>query len=168
MHRYLTKLSDQVICLMSKEHSEAVILGEDQDEKPASSEKKKSVAHNRLYTFAVQKTKEQEESVSMHDGFKVCAGCNRVVPVLRSCKIEQLAIPMLGEFSHAAENAHLLPRIVPGEMRQAIISGVHVEERVVEQNIRRPATKVALSGQLRYVLRLSFPLCFTDAKLIIS
>ena len=73
MHRYLTKLSDQVICLMSNEHSHAIVWGEDQDEK-LPPEKKKPAAHNRLYTFAVQKTKEQEENVSMHDGFKVCIG----------------------------------------------------------------------------------------------
>jgi hypothetical protein len=56
---------------MSKEHSNAIVWSEDQDEK-SPVEKKKPAAHNRLYTFAVQKTKEQEESVSMHDGFKVC------------------------------------------------------------------------------------------------
>lgn len=68
--RYLTKLGDQVLSLMSKEHSDAIVWNEEQDEK-SPTEKKKPAAHSRLYTFAVQKTKEQEESVSMHDGFKV-------------------------------------------------------------------------------------------------
>ena len=69
MHRYLTKLSDQVICLMSKVHSDAIVWGEGQNEK-SSPEK---MAHSRLYAFEVQKTKEQE-GVSVHHGFKVCVG----------------------------------------------------------------------------------------------
>jgi hypothetical protein len=44
--------------------------GKDQDEK-LPPEKKKPATHNRLYTFAVQKTKDQEESVFMHGGFEV-------------------------------------------------------------------------------------------------
>lgn len=67
---YLTKLGDQVLSLMSKEHSDAIVWNDEQDEK-SPTEKKKPAAHSRLYTFAVQKTKEQEESVSIHDGFKV-------------------------------------------------------------------------------------------------
>jgi hypothetical protein len=63
---------------------------------------------------------------------------------------------MLGDFSDSAEDSHLIPRIVPGETRQAIISGVDVEERVIEQNIRRTATKVSVSHQLKYVLCLTF------------
>ena len=63
---------------------------------------------------------------------------------------------MLGDFSDSAEDSHLMPRIVPGEIRQAIISGVNVEESVVEQNIRRTVTKVSLSSQLKCVLCLTF------------
>jgi hypothetical protein len=61
---------------------------------------------------------------------------------------------MLGDFS--AEDAHLMLKVVPGEMRQAIISGVDVEERVVEQKIRRSATTIALSHQLKCVVHLTF------------
>lgn len=68
--RYLTKLADQVVSLMSKEHSDAIVWTDEQSDK-AATDKKKSAAHNRLYTFAVQKTKEQEENVTMHNGFKV-------------------------------------------------------------------------------------------------
>jgi hypothetical protein len=62
---------------MSKEHSDAIVWNEDQNEKSPHVGKEKPVARNRQYTFAVQKTKEQEESVSMHDGFKVSAGSRR-------------------------------------------------------------------------------------------
>jgi hypothetical protein len=63
---------------------------------------------------------------------------------------------MLSDFSGSAEDAHLMPKVVPGETRQAIICGFHVQERVVEQNIRRSATKVALSHQLKCVVHLTY------------
>lgn len=76
---------------------------------------------------------------------------------------------MLGDFSDSAEYAHLMPRVVPGEIRQAIISGAHVAESVVEQNIRRSATKVALSHQLKCVMHLTYsaPSCGTDVESIL-
>jgi hypothetical protein len=72
IHRYLTKLSDQVISLMSEQHSDAIVWGEDQSGKAPW--KKKPSTRDRVYNFKVQKTKEQEESVSMHEGFKVRIG----------------------------------------------------------------------------------------------
>ena len=69
--RYLTKLADQVMCLMSKEHSDAIVWNDLDPEEAGKSASKKAASHNRLYTFAVQKTKEQEETVSIHDGYQV-------------------------------------------------------------------------------------------------
>jgi hypothetical protein len=56
---------------------------------------------------------------------------------------------MLSDFSNLAADVHLLPRIVPGEVRQAVISGINVEASVVEHDTRRSVTKVALSYQLK-------------------
>ena len=96
MHRYLTKLSDQVICLMSKEHSDAIVWNEDQNEKSPHVGKEKPVARNRQYTFLVQKTKEQEEGVSMHDGFKVGAGSHLYVICFLLTKISPVGNSNVG------------------------------------------------------------------------
>ncbi|KAF8306094.1 hypothetical protein DL93DRAFT_2232719 [Clavulina sp. PMI_390] len=121
--RYLTKLADQIISLMSKEHSDAIIWDEEKEENPTK--KKAAVTHDRLYTFAIEKTKEQEESVTKHDGFRI-------------------PVPALSGVSPAPEEAHLAPRVVAGETRQAIIAGLNVPERVVEHTSRRRASKLAL------------------------
>jgi hypothetical protein len=88
----------------------------------------------------VQKTKEQEESVSIGEGF------NASVP-------RKNEIPIGGDdgASANASEAHLLPRVVCGETRQGVISGENIPERKVEQNVRRTVTKMALGNQLKCV-----------------
>lgn len=67
--RYLTKLSDQVICLMSKDHSDAIVWT--RLVQAGKSPMQAAANHKRMYMFGVQKTKEQEENVAIHEGFKV-------------------------------------------------------------------------------------------------
>ncbi|KAH9171596.1 hypothetical protein EDB89DRAFT_2243400, partial [Lactarius sanguifluus] len=79
--RYLSKLCDQLICLLSSEHSRAIAWGDDGDRadregddddsdgKSIDSEKTDS---NRFFHFEVAKTKDQEENVVVREGF-VCS-----------------------------------------------------------------------------------------------
>ncbi|KAH9039442.1 hypothetical protein EDB83DRAFT_2228401 [Lactarius deliciosus] len=76
--RYLSKLCDQLICLLSSEHSRAIAWGDDDDRadresddddsdgKSIDSEKTDS---NRFFHFEVAKTKDQEENVVVREGF---------------------------------------------------------------------------------------------------
>ena len=57
MYRYLTKLCDQLVCLLSAEHSQAIVWGDEVDD--------------RVYDFMVTKTNEQEENVTARLGFTV-------------------------------------------------------------------------------------------------
>ncbi|KAF8306077.1 hypothetical protein DL93DRAFT_2172249 [Clavulina sp. PMI_390] len=107
--RYLTKLADQVVSLMAKEHSDTLVWDDEKEEKPAG---KKAATHNRLYTFAT-------------------------------------AVPLLSEFIPTPEEAHLAPRVVAGEARQALIAGVNIPERVVEHTSRRTAARLALQSTLK-------------------
>ncbi|KAF8320021.1 hypothetical protein DL93DRAFT_2224928, partial [Clavulina sp. PMI_390] len=104
--RYLTKLTDQIIALISKEHSDAMTWGvstvlddNDQSEDP--------MQDSRLYTFEVLQTMEQEESVTLHPGFEL------PLPerILQS-----------GADKITAEK-DCQPRLVPGETRQGILKG---------------------------------------------
>ena len=74
MNRYLTKLCDQLVCLLSDEHSQAIVWGDEADD--------------RVYDFLVAKTNEQEESVTARLGFTVrcfIAGASpRINIILRS------------------------------------------------------------------------------------
>jgi len=69
IYRYLTKICDQVVALLSAEHSATIVWGDEDDE----DENMDADAGNddRLYTFEVAKRNEQEESASSRPGFQV-------------------------------------------------------------------------------------------------
>ena len=70
---YLTRLSDQQTALLSKEHAESIIW-KDRDSNESDQEASDSEEEDqddRAFRFMVQKTVEQEESVTVHDGFNV-------------------------------------------------------------------------------------------------
>lgn len=79
--RYLNKLCDQLVCLLSNEHSKALVwsgddndkaddeCGDDDDDTSTTSEK---TDPDRFVSFEVAKTKDQEENVAVRVGFVVC------------------------------------------------------------------------------------------------
>jgi hypothetical protein len=69
VHRYLTKMCDQVIALVSSQQMKSIFPNEDQKHNRAAG----SGEHGfeRLYAFEVAKTKEQEENVTIYEGFQV-------------------------------------------------------------------------------------------------
>lgn len=68
MCRYLTKLCDQIICLISTGHSEAIVWGDEVDDAGRDSENDES---DRLFDFTLAKTNKQEENVVARQGFTV-------------------------------------------------------------------------------------------------
>ena len=73
--RYLTKIADQIVALIADEHADTIVWGSedgkvDDDEEMEELDDLDNV--DRLYTFAVSKTKEQEENVTSSPGFSVC------------------------------------------------------------------------------------------------
>lgn len=68
--RYLTKICDQVMCLISDEDASKIVWGssihQDLQEVNGSDDE-----GDRLFTFQVAKTNEQEENVSVKEGFTV-------------------------------------------------------------------------------------------------
>jgi hypothetical protein len=67
LDRYLTKICDQVAAFISSEHAETLVWGDD-NEVDINVDNEDS---DRLFTFKVAKTKEQEENVSTRAGFQV-------------------------------------------------------------------------------------------------
>ena len=61
-------MCDQVTVLISPEHAEAMVWGDSDNNEDDSDLDDES---DRLFTFEVAKTKEQEENVSMRPGFQV-------------------------------------------------------------------------------------------------
>ena len=69
--RYLSKIADQVVCLMSDEHAEAVVWRQDDVDSDSDSLDDET---DRLFAFEVSKTNEQEENVTAQPGFEVSCG----------------------------------------------------------------------------------------------
>lgn len=74
--RYLTKLCDQLVCLISDEHSANLVWKEegpaktDGDEEEDTEVDESMDDYDRVYTFAVEQTNEEEEGVEAKPGFK--------------------------------------------------------------------------------------------------
>jgi hypothetical protein len=71
MSRYLTKLCDQLVCLLSAEHSQAMVWGDEVDDPDDASVDAENDDSDRLYDYMVAKTIEQEENVVARLGFTV-------------------------------------------------------------------------------------------------
>ncbi|KXN92377.1 hypothetical protein AN958_06995 [Leucoagaricus sp. SymC.cos] len=73
--RYLTKISDQILCFMSSSQSEAFVWDhqeeEEDDDDDDSAHENLDEDEDRLYTFEITQTNEQEESVVSQSGFRV-------------------------------------------------------------------------------------------------
>jgi hypothetical protein len=92
-HRYLNKLCDQLVCLLSSEHSQALVWSsvdndkadeesyddDDDDDDGASTDSEKTDPNpDRILSFEVAKTKDQEENVIVRAGFVVSQPVIRV------------------------------------------------------------------------------------------
>jgi hypothetical protein len=71
MSRYLTKLCDQLVCLLSAEHSQAIVWGDEVDDPGDTPLDLENDDSNRLFDFTVAKKTEQEENVIARQGFTV-------------------------------------------------------------------------------------------------
>lgn len=71
LDRYLTKMCDQVVALLSPDHSASIVWNDEDGESDTNSEDIDAGDSERLFTFEVAKTNEQEESAMSRPGFQV-------------------------------------------------------------------------------------------------
>lgn len=84
MIRYLTKICDQLVCLLSAEHSQAIVWGDEVNDLADTSLESDNDDEARLFNFEVAKTHEQEENVIVRKGFTVRQLIHLLSPVLTS------------------------------------------------------------------------------------
>ncbi|KAH8114634.1 hypothetical protein DFH11DRAFT_1508479 [Phellopilus nigrolimitatus] len=121
--RYLTKITDQIIVLISDAHGRALVW-EDlsntrEDSSSALTFDKLEEEVDRLFTFEVSKANEQEENVRMHPGFEIKH------PLLKEASVT--------EFSPVNES-RLQTRLVVGDTKQGILTITCTEHRQVKED----------------------------------
>ncbi|KAG8833320.1 hypothetical protein FRC17_010895 [Serendipita sp. 399] len=135
--RYLTKLCEQVVCLVSDEHSEALVW---KDEAPVETEDEETEAFDdRMFGFSVEQTNAEEENAVPSPGFSI-----------RSLAIEEASVPP-PRYPDGYTLEMLTSRMVIGETAQAILQAQFIPEEqtrtVINDNMFSLALKTRLSKQ---------------------
>ena len=128
-------MCDQVVALLSPEHSASIIWNdEDSDSEPVDTDVGDT---DRLFTFEVAKTNEQEENAVTSPGFQV--------PIPFVERILDPHSPQM-HFRHIPHNttptdypvdpAALLPRLLPGETAQGFLTGSYTPQKIHTEELR--------------------------------
>ncbi|KAI0052041.1 hypothetical protein FA95DRAFT_1484280 [Auriscalpium vulgare] len=133
--RYLMKMCDQVVALVSDEHSRTLVLDESDDDYDSMDIENDD--SDRLFTFEVSKTNEQEENVTTRPGFKLSPA--------------SLALPEVEIPSDCAADADIfVPKLLPGETAQGIMTAKFIKAATSsEPYYKIPFTKTALKALLK-------------------
>jgi hypothetical protein len=145
--RYLTKMCDQVVVLMSPEHSTSIVWNDDDDSKPVDADVGDT---DRLFTFEVAKTNEQDENAIASPGFQVNIPFVLRIPDPHSSKMHFPHISYTATPPDCpVDPAALVPRLLPGETAQGFLTGSYIPQRPnIEEFCTKPFNRVALEKLL--------------------
>jgi len=136
--RYLTKMCDQIVALISPEHAEGITWADDNDDYTSTDADIEE--SDRVFKFEVAKTKEQEENVSVQPGFQVISPeiCIKQRP--KECVINEEIFT---------------PKLLFGETSQGFITAEYLSAEKYERFSHRDVTSVFIrntlkSGALRF------------------
>ncbi|KAH8114632.1 hypothetical protein DFH11DRAFT_1508603 [Phellopilus nigrolimitatus] len=118
MSRYLTKITDQIMVLISDAHGRTLVW---EDPTSASEDSSSALAFDeleeetdRLFAFEVSKANEQEENVRMRPGFEI-----------KHSLLKEASVPE----SFPVNESRLQTRLVVGDTKQAIMTVAYTEPR---------------------------------------
>ncbi|KAG8783755.1 hypothetical protein FRC15_004586 [Serendipita sp. 397] len=132
--RYLTKICEQVVCLMSDDHSNALVW---KDEMPVEPEDDESEAFDdRMFGFSVEQTNEEEENAIPEPGFTI-----------RSFAIEAPSCAPPG-YPDGYPLDVLESQVVVGEVAQAILQTRFIPEEQTRTTINEIMRPLALKARL--------------------
>ncbi|KAH0827345.1 hypothetical protein J3R83DRAFT_3979 [Lanmaoa asiatica] len=134
--RYLTKMCDQVVSLISPEHAQTILWREGDEEEDDNMLEVDHDESDRMFTFEVAQTNEQEESVTVREGFKATS--------------RAIALPEAPtEDPDPIKPAPITPFLLFGETTQGFMTVEHREARVMQDYLRsRSITAMQLEGFL--------------------
>ncbi|KAH8979281.1 hypothetical protein EDB92DRAFT_1980226 [Lactarius akahatsu] len=140
--RYLTKMCDQVVALLSADHSASIVWHDEDGD--ANSIDIDAGDSERLFAFEVAKTNEQEESAVSRPGFQVVAGIQNLF------MNSSIIVPYEAPPDCPIDPSLFAPRLLPGETVQGLLTAVYVPPQVkTETWDKRSYSPMALSQLLK-------------------
>ena len=155
MVRFLTKLSDQIVALISDEHSAKLAFQDDAKTSSPDFDLDSAGDFDRLFDFEVSQTGEQEETAVATEGFKVCpllrfvGDLPNILKISHSCMSGINGLPP--SCSEPFDMERLLPRVISGDMSQAIMSSEYIPGRSKRKAIGE-LRSLAFYDILKYVI----------------
>ncbi len=143
-------MCDQVVALISADHS-ASIVWNDEDTGSVSIDMDAGDSE-RLFTFEVAKTNEQEESAVSRPGFQVTPALDVLWSISDISQMNSRAIVLdKAPLDCQVDLSLFVPRLLPGETVQGLLTAICIPPRVrIEAFSQRSCSWVALS-ELLYV-----------------
>ncbi|KAI0302864.1 hypothetical protein B0F90DRAFT_1816439 [Multifurca ochricompacta] len=132
--RYLTKMCDQVVALLSAEHA-ASINWKDEDSDTDTESLEEDVGNsNRLFTFEVAKTNEQEQSALSRPGFQMNS---------------RHILPYEAPSDCSVDPAVFVPRLLHGETTQGFWTATFISRQIQTEHLyQRPYQQLSLKQLL--------------------
>ncbi|KAI0959615.1 hypothetical protein AcW1_004397 [Taiwanofungus camphoratus] len=115
--RYLTKIADQIVALISEEDAMKIVWKQETEDDPIDLDEDDS---DRMFTFEVEKTLEQEESVVARPGFSIKLPSPQTIHLSEDPRVDA---------------ALLKPRLIAGEVNQGLLEVAYIAAKTQRQTI---------------------------------
>jgi hypothetical protein len=137
--RFLTKLCDQVVALISDEHSSQLVFRDDENASSTDSDTDTEDDSDRLFDFEVKQTGQQGETAVAAEGFKVWFLLRSISTFLNTLQIHHACIAGISALPPSCPEAfdmeRLQPKVIVGDMSQAIMNSEYIPEQSKTQPI---------------------------------
>ncbi|KAG2051772.1 hypothetical protein BDR06DRAFT_958570 [Suillus hirtellus] len=131
--RYLTTICDQVMALISPEHARSVVWSGQESEDTMEMDENQD-EYDRMFTFEVTKTNEQEEAIKPRPGFKATSS--------------HITMPQAHPEMTVDVGLHM-PYLLHGETTQGFMTSSYLPARkIAEKWTRKSITRLQLSNWL--------------------
>ena len=129
LDRYLTKMCDQVISLLSSDVSASIVWSdEESDTKSADID---AGDFGRLFSFEVAKAYGQKENAISRPGFQVTPILDVLWTISEVSQLNfKIVVPHKVPPQCEVDRSMLVPRLVPGETAQGLLTGVYIPHSV--------------------------------------
>jgi hypothetical protein len=133
-NRYLTKICDQVVALVSAKHSASMVWNDEDTDSSETESMDIDRDSDRLVTFVVEKTNDQEDGAELRPGFLVFLVFIESEFISNSSKMKSRHISSYEipeDCSPDVDSSIFVPRLLHGETTQAFYTATYIPHHVL-------------------------------------